>query len=104
MSPFHVKCKPSDLTYKLELSSGLCIHHVISVIHLEPCDEDSWSHQLPQKPRPALIDGIKQYEIKQIIRQEADQCLLAWKGLDEFTWEPIANLKQDAPEMLCTFQ
>ena len=80
------------------------MHPVVSVIHLEPCDEDASNRRLPTKLDTVIVDGTKQYEIERILQQEADKCLVKWKGLQEQTWEPVANLRKDAPDVLHAFQ
>lgn len=51
-----------------------------------------------------IVDGTEQYEVQRILQQEADKCLVQWKGLQEQTWEPVANLREDAPDVLRAFQ
>lgn len=50
-----------------------------------------------------LMDGVEEYEIDRIIKQSADKCLVKWRNGQE-SWEPIANLKEDIPELLRRFQ
>lgn len=80
------------------------IHPVISTAHLEQYVPDDWQRVLPEKPDPVMVDGEEQFEIEKIMRQSADKCLVRWRGLNEETWEPIANLREDVPEMLRAFQ
>lgn len=80
------------------------IHPIISVAYLEQHVLDDWQWVLPEKPAPVLVDGEKQYEIEKIVKQSADSCLVWWCGLDEETWELMAHLQEDVPDVLQQFQ
>jgi hypothetical protein len=49
------------------------------------------------------IPVTEEHEIRRIVRQSADQCLAEWQN-GEGTWEPRANLNEDAPELLKRFR
>ena len=52
---------------------------------MEPCEEDIWNRRLPVEPDTVVVDDTEQYEIEHILRQEADNCLVQWKGLSNPT-------------------
>lgn len=102
--PFKIRRKISPLAYELDLPSSLKIHPVISIIHLEPHKPDKFERKLPELPDPVVINNEDEFEIDQILDQKAGHCLVRWRGLNESTWEPIANIREDAPEVLRRFQ
>jgi hypothetical protein len=103
MGPYPILEKISDLAYRLDLPASLRINPVISVIHLEQAPLDPYLRRIPTPP-PVLVDGEEQYEIEKIIEQRAEQCLVKWRYRDETTWEPLANIREDAPDVLRKFQ
>jgi hypothetical protein len=99
MGPYPIVKKISDLAYRLDLPSSLRINPVISIIHLEQAPVDGYQRHMPM-PLLVPVDGEPQYKIKKIIEQRADKCLAKWQYRNETTWEPIANIKEDAPDVL----
>ena len=104
IGPFKIKQKVSKLAYKLNLPPSLQLHPVISVIHLKQCITDNWKCVLPEHPELVLVHGEDEYEVKKILKQSSNCCLVQWCGLDKETWEPVANLWEDVPELLQKFQ
>ncbi|GFF30572.1 retrotransposon polyprotein, putative [Aspergillus udagawae] len=104
--PFRIKRKVGRLAYELDLPATWRIHPIISVIHLEQAYPDDVYHRTAPRiedAAPVIVEGQEEHEIERIIRQSADRCLIKWKNGDE-TWEPVANLKEDVPDLLRRFQ
>jgi hypothetical protein len=103
MGPYPILEKISNLAYHLDLPALLCINPIILVIYLEQALLDLYLCCIPIPP-PVLVDGEEQYKIKKIIEQCAEQCLVKWRYRDKTTWEPLANIREDALDVLRKFQ
>ena len=85
---------------QLDLPVTSRVHPVISILHLQPCIEDTFGRTC--KPPPAaIIDGDAAWEVERIVgerkRGRRTEFKVKWKGYPdtEFEWEPEENLRQD---------
>lgn len=85
-------------------SIGTCCITVVSILHLEPYYEDGWNRQLPPEPPPVVVNGTEQFEVEKILEESAGYCRVKWRHWDEETWEPMADLREDVPDLLRKFQ
>lgn len=106
MGPYPIKRRVGELAYELELPAHTKIHPVISCIHLEQYVEDPYQRQIPQ-PTPIVVNDEQEWTIEKLVKQRGagrnKEILVRWKGFDEETWEPRANLEKDVPALMEKF-
>ena len=104
--PFKVIQQISLVAYRIELPQTMKIHDVFHIDLLIPhCQTEAYRKTFPQPP-PELIDGKKEYEIKEIIDQHTDkqrrknQYLVSWVEYptSENSW--VDELDIHTPELL----
>jgi hypothetical protein len=103
--PFEVLEKINDNAYRIKLPSSFLIHPVFHLSKLRAYKHDELPGRTQEKrPPPAVIqDGVPQWEVEHIedsrLYRGKLQYLVKWKGYpkSEQTWEPEANMREDAP-------
>ena len=84
----------------LDLPRTSRVHPVISVLHLQPFVEDTFSRRCTPPPS-ATIDGVAAWELERIFKErrrgKRTEFKVKWIGYPdtEFTLEPEENLRQD---------
>ena len=89
--PFTILARIGKQAYKLDFPAAWRIHPVISVVHLEPAenDDDPFQRARPTRNPPVFVEGdtdeFKSYEIerimaKRVTRNGTTQYLVRWKG------------------------
>ena len=100
----------SHAAIKLQLSSReKKIHPVVSItnVHKHTPDEII-EHPQPPQPGPAIVEGHKEYEVKNILDSKLIQCQLhyymKWKGYpnSDNCWIPYHDI-QHSPTLLHDF-
>ena len=115
VGPFAVKEKINDVAYKLHLPTHIKIHPVISIIHLEPANEDIYNRQRAL-PGPILVEDEQKYIIDRIVDRQQRQIpgsrrkglyyRVRWKGYQpkDDTWESEQDLQLQVPELIESFK
>ena len=101
VGPFTIKEKISASAFRLELPPTWKIHDVFHVSLLERHFKNEYPgrHQEERSVPPVLIDGVPEYEVDYVVatrrRRNRQEYLVHWKGygVQERTWEPLANLR-----------
>ena len=106
MGPYRIKRRVGELAYELELPASTHIHPVISCIHLEQFEPDSFKRMIPP-PAPILVEGEEEFVVERLVGQRnssrGPEIQVKWKGYDELTWEPRRNLLEDVPDLVRKF-
>ncbi|VDC06448.1 unnamed protein product [Peniophora sp. CBMAI 1063] len=87
------------------------MHNVFNEALLTPYTPPAFANQAnPPEPPPEMIDGEERYEVEAIINSKiigrgahrSMMYLVKWKGYSDRhnSWEPVANLMQDADEAI----
>jgi hypothetical protein len=98
--PFTITQIISPVTYKLHLPETWKIHDVFHTLYLSPVSETQEHGENFPRPPPELIEGEKEWEVKQILgmhkfgHNKKTQYRIRWKGYSaaEDTWEPEENI------------
>jgi hypothetical protein len=116
IGPFSIKRAINNNAYELVLPSQLRIHPVLNVSRLKAYHDgrESFPHrQQTDLKRPApetSVNGTDVFEVEKILAKRGQgsrgQYLVQWKGwpLWEATWEPIANIKDGAADLVDMFE
>ena len=96
IGPYEVVEIVSPWAYRIKFPSQLHIHNVQPISHLEKAAQDPLPHQQHKPPPPVIVDGEEEYKVERIddsrIFRRQLQYLVKWKGYDEQSWEPAANV------------
>ena len=105
--PFSIKWKISSLAYEINLSTGWCIHLMISVVHLKQANgliESFWF----ASSLPVLVNDREEYEIAKLIDEHSSrdnqEYKVKWKEyksqFNKFTWEPASAIEKDISKLV----
>ena len=105
IGPFEIVEKLSDITFRLKLTPyHKGIHPVFHASKLYPYKESKIPGQRPPPPKPVMRKGCEEYEVEKVVSHRVYyrkmQYLVKWKGYDETTWEPEANLLPNAKKAI----
>ena len=99
--PFPIIKKVGKSAYHLQLPPTWKIHPIFNESYLTPYNPPAFPIQKsPPPPPPEIVDGLEQYEVKEILdsqfHQNQLQYLVKWKRYpsEENTWELERNLKK----------
>ena len=98
LGPFPIQSQVNPVAFKLKLPPSFRIHPVFHVSLLEPYHGDSSPDRRQPPPPPVEIDGVPEFEVKQILDSKVIRkrlfYLVDWEGYDpsERSWEPAEHL------------
>jgi hypothetical protein len=98
LGPYEICKVISPWAYLLNLPKDLHIYPVQPISRLSKVLEDPLPEQLEPAPPPVIVDGEDKYEVEQIedsrLFRRQLQYLVKWKGYNETSWEPAANVDE----------
>ncbi|VDC06874.1 unnamed protein product, partial [Peniophora sp. CBMAI 1063] len=109
--PFKILEKIGASAYRLDIPPTWKTHNVFNEALLTPYTPPAFTNQAnPPEPPPEMIDGEERYEVEAVINSKiigrgahrSMMYLVKWKGYSDRhnSWEPVANLMQDADEAI----
>jgi hypothetical protein len=104
LGPYRVAKKISSHAYCLKLPDSMKIHPVFHVSLLRPAalKQEYLPGQLVLPPEPVVVDNEEEYFVESIEdlrynkRRRRHEYYVKWTGYNEMTWEPAADLKDNA--------
>jgi hypothetical protein len=96
LGPYEISEVISPWAYRLNLPKNLHIHPVKPISRVSKVSEDPLPRQLEPAPQPVIVDGEEEFQVERIeysrlLRRQL-QYLVKWKGYNETSWEPAANV------------
>ena len=65
------------------------LHPVFNFDRLKPYYEDVLT---TQEASPEVVEGVEEWEVEEIRKEEENKFLIKWRGFPRPTWEPRQNL------------
>ena len=101
LSPYPIEKVISGNAYHLKIPSSFGLTHpVFSVTLLRPYSADTITKHVQHDPPPPIVhDGVKEYEVEQILDSRVSrgrlEYLVCWKGygIEEDEWRPAEDIK-----------
>jgi hypothetical protein len=96
IGPYEVTVVVSPWAFRIMLPRQLHIHDVQPISRLEKTADHPLPLQQHEPPPPVIVEGEEEYKVDKIedsrVFRSQLQYHVKWKGYDEMSWEPAANV------------